>query len=490
MFSRPIDNLSPWTDRGMFEHVSACSFSESGARDFTMVATATALIERRVSEPFSIKIVNLPTSGGVLDDPIAAVKAIVKLDEGCDGDPMAQIKNKILISQYLYTNDTDDAVDKLFAALDAKFTGEFAGWESPEKSQTFLNGYMKVRIFMNKENNAALIFTERLTMSKWHLIQAVLPTFVPGIFKDEPLEQQEKTMLHTLTGRNVSNYLRELSMLEEKYDIRNKKIKAMIGDFEARSRQNQLRQIDNERDRIRQEMANLMERYRNALEQYDAANIRWNGMKYAIDNANDGSDLISYFQANKSIDLLSVNDTMLEFIVRTRYENFDLDEYETYRTNDDFLRESRVIDGVFASAENRRKFMDAMFCTEKLKVRLCARFQLDIRYGVQRPASGYAFPSGCESYIPNYHLHHHSCLGNYERIINEYVQRGDTIGAIEACVASAKSINIAESGATFHPFMKLVFQSTKKCIELPDGRNVTPAEAFAWLEEQEGAERA
>ena len=83
MFSRPIDNLSPWTDRGMFEHVSACSFSESGARDFTMVATATALIERRVSEPFSIKIVNLPTSGGVLDDPIAAVKAIVlKVEPG------------------------------------------------------------------------------------------------------------------------------------------------------------------------------------------------------------------------------------------------------------------------------------------------------------------------------------------------------------------------------------------------------------------------
>ena len=490
MFSRPLDNLSPWTDRGMFEYVNACSFSESGSRDFTMVATATALIERRVSEPFNIKLSNLSNSGEVLDDPLGAIRSMVMVaNDDFNDNPLDRMKNKILISQYLYQNTEGDAVDKLFAILDEKFIGEFPGWETAMKSQTFLNGYMKIRIFINKEPNAALIFTERLSMARWHLIQAVLPTYVPNIFKDEPLEPVEKTMLHTLTGRNVSNYLSQLALLEEKYDIRNKKIRMLVGDFEVRARQSQLRQIDSEIMRIRQTMTNLMEQYRGELQKFDAANIRRNGMQYAVDNANDGSDLISYFQANKTIDLMSVEGTMIEFIVRTHYENFDLDEYETYRTNDDFLRESRVFDGVFADKENRRKFMDAMFCTEKLKVRLCARFQLDIRYGVQRPSSGYTFPANCETYMPNYHLHHHSCLGNYERIINEYVQRGDTIGAIDACVASAKSINIAEAGPTFHPFMQEVFRSNKKIIELPDGTIVTPTEAFKWLEEQEGAER-
>ena len=303
MFSRPLDALPPWTDQGMFDYVTACSFSEPGTRDFSMFATARALLERRVSEPFDIKIANLPRVSDAIENPIDAINAAFAGIGVYESDPLNGIKNKIIILQYL-VDYPEDAVDQLFSALDAKFSEAFSGWEHPQKSETFLNQYMKIRVFLNKESNVALLFTEQLTMSKWHLIQAVLPTYVPNLFKEMPLDENEKHMLHALTGRNVSNYMRELAHLEEKYDFRSKKINAMIGDFEIRERRNQLRSIDNELQRCRTNMLNKMEEYKALLRQQDELNIRRNGMAYAIDNADDGSDLISYFQSHKMLDLV------------------------------------------------------------------------------------------------------------------------------------------------------------------------------------------
>lgn len=484
MFSRAIENLAPWTDRGMFEFVDACTFSENGSRDYTMMATATALIERRVSEPFKIKLMNIRHDDSVSEDPVGVINNLL-LSFFDDGQyDLNTMRNRVVISQYL--GASDEETDRFMNSLDEKFLAANPDWERPEKSELFLKGYMKIRIFMQKERRTAILFTERLNMSKWHVLQSVMPTYIPDVFKELPLEHQEKVMLHMLTGRNVSNYLRELAALEENYDIRSKKIIAMIGDFEKRERRNQLQRIDNELDHIARSLEAKMNEYRELLRRRDDTQIRRNGMAYAVDNANDGADLISYFQAHKMLDLVGVDGSQIKFIVRTRFENFDLDTYETYRTNDNFLRESEV-SGVFSDPEVRRKFMDAMFCTERIKVLLCAFYSLDIRCGVDT-IRGYEFPQNCADYIPNYHLQHHHCLGNYERVINEYVNRGDTIGAIEACIASAKSINIAESGATFHPFMQEVFRSTKKCIELPDGTHVTPEKALEWINEQEAAQ--
>ena len=482
MFGRALDNLAPWTDRAMFEHVNACSFRDNGHRDLSMVATATSLIERRVDKPFDISIKKLSVYNGAT--PVGAwLQTQIAL--GAEGD-LSGICNEIVICNYTY--EPGD-VETLFKGLDNDFVKASPGWEVPAKSQAFLNQNLNCRIFINKENNAAIVIVDNLSMSGWHLLQSVIPTYVPNLFREIPLDEHEKKMLHALTGRNSANYIKELSELEKNYDIRNEKIKALLSDFEKKAREAQVQQIDYEISRIRQRLENLMEQYREQLGMMDDANIRYNGMKFAIDNADDGSALVEYIQANQAIDLISAHDTTLEFIVKTTYENFDRDEYETFRENVEFLRSFDVRGGVFESVENRRKFMDAIFLSDDIRIRLCAHFSVDIRTGVNRPIRGYDFGEKYNTYFPNYHLHTHSCLGGYESIINDYIRRGDTIGAISACVDSAKSINIAESDATFIPFMRSVFNSEKKCINLPDGRNVTPAEALAWLEEKEGADK-
>ena len=124
--------------------------------------------------------------------------------------------------------------------------------------------------------------------------------------------------------------------------------------------------------------------------------------------------------------------------------------------------------------------MDALFLENKFKIKLCAVYHLDIR-GTLDTTSNYHYPANCSDYLPNYHLQRHECLGDYRRVVTGYLERGDTIGAINACIASAKSININESGPTFNPFMREVFTTNARCIQMPDGTSVTPTEAFKTL---------
>lgn len=479
MFSRAIDAIPPWTDRGMFDSIYASIFRESGSgSDATMIATTRALLSRRIGdgETFSVSLINMvPDSGASAQDSVD--NAVIS----AEGENPDALRNRILIVQI--RNKTADEVSGFIDELDKTFLTAHPRWEKAEKSDAFLNQHMKVRVLICKENNTAMLVTEKLSLTTWHLIQSALPTYVPALFKDLPLDPKEKAVLRALSTRSSSNYTRDISALEDFYDLRSKKIVALIGNFEKRERENQLSMIDNEIRRIHSNMEQLMSNYAQQMIALDNANIRRNGMVYTIDNTDDGTGLIEFFKANKALDIISVEGSRISFVVRATYENFDADAYETFAENERFFEET-ACRGVFSDAQTRKKFMDALFVDRRFKVRLCGVYHLDIRGSISTSA-GYNFPPNCADYIPNYHLNHHRCLGGYEKMVVEYLQRGDTMGAISACIDSAKSINIHETSMTFQPFMKQVFESTKRCIEFPDGTVMTPAEALDWLNKQE-----
>lgn len=88
-------------------------------------------------------------------------------------------------------------------------------------------------------------------------------------------------------------------------------------------------------------------------------------------------------------------------------------------------------------------------------------------------------------YTPNQHIQKYNCLGNNAMTIRESMIQRDYIGAIEACVASAKSVNVLE-GATCGIMMEKIFsRKAGRIIEMPDGSARTPLEAVMWLEEQD-----
>ena len=93
--------------------------------------------------------------------------------------------------------------------------------------------------------------------------------------------------------------------------------------------------------------------------------------------------------------------------------------------------------------------------------------------------------------MPNPHIDRYRCMGNYETKINNLLKNRDYIGALEQCAASAKSLNFHDS-TVMSEFVRQICTNAGKnnrCIELPDGKVVKPAEAIKWIEAQE-VERA
>ncbi len=59
------------------------------------------------------------------------------------------------------------------------------------------------------------------------------------------------------------------------------------------------------------------------------------------------------------------------------------------------------------------------------------------------------------------------------------------IGAVEQCIASAKSLNFHDSPVMGAFMRKFYSRDTKPFIELPDGTLVTAYDAVKWIKEQE-----
>ena len=486
MFSRSITEMAPWTDQGMFDHINGQAFRDGyGDHDRSITAVARALLARRLpeGETFDIKIQSLPGGEMAAENLEAGLGVVVA--SATDGfiTDIDSLRNTVIITQY--RDCTDETMEAVKKAAAEQFVHQHPEWKIHEKSEVFLNKEMRARVLIHESAKAAIVITDRLTMPHWHLIGSMFPTYVPALFETEVLNDDEKAVLKSLALHGATTFISAMAKLEDNYDIRSKKIAAMIGGFERRERENQVAAVDNEIGQLRNQMDDLMQRYQALCERMDGANIRRAGLKYMRDEAGDEDTLVKFFQANKCLDVTEVCGSRISFIVRTYYENFDPDEYEHFRTNEMWFDEMLPRSGVFNEIENCRKLMDAMFIDNTIRLKLCAIYHLDIR-GHVSTSTGYSYPPNCSDYMPNYHLDHHHCFGNYERVITDYLRNADTIGAINACIASAKSINIAESGATFNPFMKQVFQSTKNCFELPDGRCVTPVKALEWLKEQEG----
>ena len=137
-----------------------------------------------------------------------------------------------------------------------------------------------------------------------------------------------------------------------------------------------------------------------------------------------------------------------------------------------------------------RMLMTAIFLDQKLRIRFCAAYKFNMNGSVSA-VSRYSFGAECRDCTPNTHIDRFSCLGNYQRSINELLKHHDYIGAIEQCSASCKSLNFNDS-PVMQEFMRRMYgisdyQDTinTRCIELPDGTVVTPVDAINWLKAQE-----
>lgn len=368
--------------------------------------------------------------------------------------------------------------------FDAAFCDKKPMFRELKDLRQFVAQYMNARFYIAESARKMLILVDEMNYRRFHLLQSMIPRYFPWYFTDNPITDDEKRLIKSLTHRYATEYEQIVREFASRIDFRSHAIRNILGSYERNARSEQLRRVENELENNRIQIDRNVSSYTALIQQRDDLNLRYAGIQSIINGATDDSELIEYFTCNRNLIPVSTHGMAFSFIVKCYLDSFDPDMYETMSRNphSHLYRDYRA-PAEFSSMEDKKLFLDAIFSDDpKLKVKVCAYYSLDAR-GVADTMSGYDYPDECSDRIPNPHLHYHHCLGNHKRYIEDCIRNGDMIRAVEQCVSSAKSLNIGE-GVTACRFIGDLMSARNNIFELPDGTSVNGVQALKWLKEQ------
>lgn len=340
----------------------------------------------------------------------------------------------------------------------------------------------RCRIYVNRDAKACIVVVNNLSLNTWHALQCLIPRMLPAYFADKRLTQQEMELIGSLNVETSERYIEVMGRMAEGIDFRGHLIRNIVGNIMTTAANNHIRSLEKSIAGIRDRLEELMFQYRNHTIELDQKNAALAG--YII-RKNAGAKDEEFLNFLTQMSWFTPEDNTGEgftFVVRTYLDMFDPDMFETMADNNDsHIWEAGYGNG-FEDRVDRRLLLDAIFGHEAtFKINSCAYFNLDVR-GVIDSCRGYSFPAAFKDCIPNPHLNYFDCFGDHYSLINDRIQSGDLMGAVMQCKTSASSLNVGES-PTMRRFLEDLFTTDRKCIHLPDGRDVSPIEALNILKE-------
>ena len=372
-----------------------------------------------------------------------------------------------------------------------RFCQVYSGWEYLEDITRFFRSSFHVACFINREKKSAVLFVDRMTVQKLHLLGIAILAFMPWYFDpSKGVSEVEKKLLCSLRPGSASyeDYIAAINEIAAQYDFESARLKRMLGGFEARFVQKEKASVEKQiRDTDR-----YIADYYNRIGEYNTQRAQLSLKLLGIETklAEGGeSEILDYFQSNKALYLVSANGDTLEFIASGHMQYWDEDMAKRYLKN----RNSYFYEwtGGNISKEQMKKLMWDVFVDQRIKIRFCSAYTIQLANRV-RGQSGYYYDERYDTFLPNPHIRHHSCMGNYETKVNKLIGQGDYVMAIEQCIASAKSLNIGDS-TVMRKFIRSVVgsaDSERKFFELPDGQLTDGKGAVAWMEQQEADAKA
>lgn len=476
MFNKTITE-TPLTTRaanGYFKNIKGERFRD----DVSFIATMRALLHNRIGED-RIEFTLFSVSKTVRMIREASAQSLL---DSVFVRPDGIAKGIYLTNLTVESEDRDKAINETIDNTENGFVALNPGFRELEDLKVFTSKYMNARFYINEEQKITYILVLNMNMRDFHFLQMLIPRYLPWYFADKPLNKDEIELVFSFKQRYSSTYEALIAKAANGIDLRNYVIQDIIGDFEKKSRRQQYENAKRNVDAVRAQIDENMSMYRSLIEKLDKAHISVAGLKAMIDAGSGNGELVDFFIHNKSIMPVSAEGSKVEFLVKGYLDTYDPDMYTTMSAN----KHSHLFNGysvgksAFESQKVRKEFLDAIFGEDaRLKIKCCAYYRLDIRGNVDS-SRGYHFPVEYKDYLPNPHLQHYDCLGNHRQFICECLNRGDMVAAVSQCMGSARSINIGES-TTMEKFLRDLFSTDAKIIELPDGNSVTTEEALEWL---------
>lgn len=347
--------------------------------------------------------------------------------------------------------------------------------------------------YINAEIRGVAIFTAGLNHRYLHFLQCATPLFFPWYFdlKADKVSPVEMELLYSLKEKDSGKYEDCCSRIASQYDMRTGRIMKLLGDFDKKFDNARLKQTNEEILSIEERINSYSDEINKLLKQRDEKNIVALGLMSKIASDDMGSGIADYFIANKTLSLREVNDDRFTFVVSDYIDYYDEDAAEKFISNQRGVLYQ--MDGTPEIAkEDMMELMRSIFIDQTLRMRVCGAFTIYL-HGDVDSMSGYRYGGECNTFTPNPHIDRYNCLGNNKRLIQERLKNHDYIGAVDQCIAAAKSLNFYD-GAVISEFARRMYRGgggvNITCIELPDGKVVNPKAAIAWLKEQEAPKPA
>lgn len=455
---------------------------EYGSRhDDSFFSSVCALLLDRIKEDtITIKYVSKSyTKAAVLSSSAESVSRAI-----CEYSP-DEITDTIVIHN-LGDHDSSAAI---LGMLREGFSKVHPGFVRLPKTADFYAKNFAVEAFINPTTKVSIVFVDSLNTRKFHALQTSIPIFMPWYFDlKEGLGDAEMALIQACSGTSYTDYIIALNKLAEKYNLRDMAIRSMLSGFESRYERRKLEELNNTYRETCEEIERLNNKIGNLIRSQRDTGITIAGLKEKINNADGSSEIMNYFLGNKALHLVNATDNYFEFAVDTYLEYFDPDVAERAITNE----RSFVYSGHNDSNSARmKKLMTELFLSDnpRMKIRFCAAYKIKLASNVS-PCEHYPFGSGFENSMPNPHIDHYGCMGDYIGVINELVRNNDYMSAVAQCVASAMSLNF-DDGYVMGEFMNKLWSANTKSdrfIELNDGTFMNVPEAIEWLEQQEETE--
>lgn len=483
MFSKEISGLTLTNEvaDSLFSNINGDKFRN----DVSFVATLRALLHSRVPKEESITLhyrrseYNIGALTG--SSPRDCVRAFLH------DHPIVYGEHGMLLIHSFDGSDEDNAA--CFKKLEKGVPEVIPGFKLLNDLSAWIesNAKFRAKVYVNEETRCTVIFTEKMNLRRWHVLEALISRYFPWYFDPNPMTSEEKEIVTTLTKRYAPNYEEKIEEYAKRFDFRTQIIRNKLTGFETHFDRRKLRDVRAQIEHTDSNLNDLENRFASLYRQLDELRTQELGLVAKIENGggNESSELLEYFLCNNSLNLMRVNNGEIEFVVTTTLANFDPDAAESVIENERSHFYSYIGRSEMTRSQAKRLYKE-IFLKETMRIRLCAAYKLNFDTGNYSGIKHYRFPSEIiRDHTPNQHIQGFHCLGQNEATIRESMRNRDYVGAVAACVQSAKSVNVLESMTTGLMTQELLSSGIGKVIEMPDGSIKTPLEAVLWLEEQD-----
>lgn len=337
-------------------------------------------------------------------------------------------------------------------------------------------------VYEASEIKSALMFVCGLDITRVHILQAVMRNYLPWFFEKHPinLDDIDGQILKSLSDDTSARYIELIAKAAEQYDFRSAEIREKLAGFEARHIDKIIENTERQIEDLQRSVRDYYRRAGEKLSRVRELQMQNFGAKVMKDEK-QCDELMEYFLMNKHLILENVGENIVRFVYYGGY--MDMWDEDSCKRAIDNKNSDLYYHGYDVNGE--QLFYKALFIDQSLKLRMCGAYEINMN-GDSEPIAHYGFPVVCKNCMPNPHSDY-TCLGGHASVINEAVQAGNFVMAVEQCCAAARNLNFVDT-TVMRYFEKRLFDGTAgEWVELPDGTSVTPLNAIKYLKEKKGA---